>query len=60
MADNLGYTHLTVDYSIHFVDSVIQVTTNHVESVGKGKTEKQEGDWALWTSLNRYLMWREI
>ena len=54
---NLGYIHLTVNHSIHFVDPVTQATMNHVECMwARAKQRNKRENGTLRTSLDSYLI----
>ena len=60
---NMGYQHLTVNHSLHFVDPQTHATTNHVESMwSRAKQRNKRECGTNRTQLDSYLiefMWRQ-
>ena len=60
---NLGYQHLTVNHSLHFVDPITHATTNHVESMWcRAKQHNKRECGTHQTLLTSYLieyLWRQ-
>ncbi len=61
--NNLGYTHLTVNHSMNFVDPITHATTNHIESLWqKAKAAHKARFGTHRVLLDTYLgefMWRQ-